>query len=91
MPGSQLRFGMKQFLRGLSYVLGIGAGFSFIFGGVLIQALGNVEWLLAQMLGIGSAVVCLVGMGTCRYFIDDIEWQESNEEAAAAPDSKSDR
>ncbi len=82
---------MRQFLRGLSYVLGIGAGFSFIFGGVLIQALGNVEWLLAQMLGIGSAVLFLVGAGTCRYFIDDIEWQEANEQAAAESENKIER
>jgi hypothetical protein len=79
---------MKQFLRGLSYGLGVSAGFSFVFGGVLLQALGNMEWLLAQMLGIGIALVCLVGAGSCRYFIDDIEWQEANEEAAAALEGK---
>jgi hypothetical protein len=73
---------MKHLLRGLSYILAPICGFSFLFGGGLIRAIGNVDRLFAEILGIGVAFVCLIGIVIARHVIEDIEWQEANEEAA---------
>jgi hypothetical protein len=88
MPKSQIKTGMKYFLRGLSSFLAVIAGFSFLFGGRAISAFGKVDRLLAEILGIGVAFACLIAMAISKHVIDDIEWKEANEEEAAASASK---
>lgn len=75
---------MKHFLRGLSYVLVPVGGFSFLFGGGLIHVMGKVDRLFAEIFGIGVAFLCLIGIVIADHVIDDIEWQEANQEAAAS-------
>ena len=87
MPKSQIRTELKHFLRGLSSPLAVIAGLSFLFGGRAIHEFGKVDRLLAEILGIGVAFACLIAIAISKHIIDDIEWKEANEEAAAS-DSK---
>ena len=84
MPKWQIRSGMKYFLRGLSSFLAVIAGLSFLFGGRAIHEFGNVDRLLAEILGIGVAFACLIAIVISEHVIDDIEWKEANEEPAAS-------
>lgn len=84
MSKPPIRPGIKYFLHGLSSVLAVIAGISFLFGGGLIHAVGSVDRLFAEILGIGIAFACLIGIVVAKYVIDDIEWREANEEAAAS-------
>ena len=82
MRDPQNKSGMKIFLEALSKVLGAIAGISFLFGGGIIHAIGNVDRLFGEIVGIGMAVLCLIGMMVTKHMVDDIEWQEANREAA---------
>ena len=81
MAQSQIRTAAKALLQGVSPVLAAVAGISFLFGGGLIHALGSVDRLFGEIIGIGIAFVCLIGMAIAKHVIDDIEWQEANEQA----------
>jgi hypothetical protein len=83
MTTSQIRTGMKYFLRGLSSFLAVIAGLSFLFGGRAIHEFGKVDRSLAEILGIGVAFACLIAIAISKHVIDDIEWKEANEEATA--------
>ncbi len=83
MPKSQIRTGMKYFLRGLSSFLAVIAGLSFFFGGRAIHEFGKVDRLLAEILGIGVAFACPIAIVITKHVIDDIEWKEANKEVAA--------
>ena len=87
MPQPRIRTGLKRLLRGLPLVLGPIAGVSFFFGGRLIHALASIDRFLAEMLGIAVAFVCLIDCVIAKYWMEDIEWKEANEQAAEA-DSK---
>jgi hypothetical protein len=87
MPKSQIRTGMKYFLRGLSRFLAVIAGLSFFLGGRAIHEFGKVDRLLAEILGIGVAFACIIAIVINKHVIDDIEWKEANKEVAA-PASK---
>ena len=75
---------LKYFLKGLSTVLAVIGGLFFFIGGLLIHELSKADRFLAELQGIGAAVVCFVGMLVARHFIEEIEWKEANEEAAAS-------
>lgn len=83
MPKSQIRTGMKYFLRSLSSFLAVIAGLLFFFGGRAIHEFGKVGRSLAEILGIGLAFACLIAIAISKHVIEDIEWKEANEEAAA--------
>jgi hypothetical protein len=84
MPPSGTKAALKHLLRGLSSVLGIVAGLSFFFGGRAIHELGRVDRTLAEIIVIALAFVCLIGIAVAKHVIDDIEWREANELAAAS-------
>lgn len=88
MSEPRIRSRMKQLLRASMSILGAIAGFSFFFGGGVIHAIGNVDRFPAEVLGIGSAFVCLIGIVISKHFLDDIEWQDENEAAAASENNQ---
>ena len=81
MPRSAIRTTLKSFLRGLSTVSFAIAGLSFFFGGRAIHEFGGVERMLAEIVGIGIAFVCLIVGAIAKHKIGDIEWEEQNEDA----------
>jgi hypothetical protein len=83
MPNPHLRTGLKQFLRILHSILPLIAGISFLFGGRLVHETTHLDRLLAELLGIGLAFLCLIGVAIAHHWIDDIEWREANEKAAS--------
>ena len=84
MPGSRIRIGLKHFLRGLSSILLVICGLSFFFGGRAIHEFGRVDRTLAEVIGIAASFICLIGAAVAKHVIDDIEWKEANEDAAAS-------
>ena len=72
---------LKHFLQGVSSVLIVIAGMSFFVGGRVIHEFGTVDRTLAEIIGIGLAFVCLILVVVAKHKIEDIEWQEQNEEA----------
>ena len=81
MPQHATRSTLKHFLQGVSSVLIVIAGMSFFFGGRAIHEFGTVDRTLAEIIGIGLAFLCLILGVVAKYKIEDIEWQEQNEEA----------
>jgi hypothetical protein len=81
MPQHTLRSTLKHFLQGSWTVLAVIAGISFFVGGRAIHEFGGVDRTLAEIIGIGIAFLCLIlgAVGKCN--LEDIEWQEQNEEA----------
>jgi NADH:ubiquinone oxidoreductase subunit 2 (subunit N) len=72
---------LKHFLQGASSVLIVIAGISFFFGGRAIHEFGAVDRSLAEIVGIGLAFLCLILGVVAKHKIEDIEWQEQNDEA----------
>jgi hypothetical protein len=81
MSRREIRSTLKHFLQGVSSVLIVIAGMSFFFGGRAIHEFGTVDRTLAEIIGIGLAFLCLILGVVAKYKIEDIEWQEQNEEA----------
>jgi len=86
MPQPRYRTAVKHLLRGLSAVLAPIGGISFLFGGGVIRAFARVDRLFAEILGMAVAFACLIGVLIAKHVIDDIEWQEANEEGAVSAD-----
>ena len=72
---------LKHFLKGASSVLIVIAGISFFIGGRAIHEFGAVDRTLAEIIGIGLAFLCFILGVVAKYKIEDIEWQQQNEEA----------
>lgn len=72
---------LKRFLQSVSPALFAFAGLSFLFGGRAIHEFGGLNRTLAEIIGIGLAFLCLVVGVVGKHKIEDIEWQEQNEEA----------
>ena len=72
---------LKHLLQGVSSVLIVIAGISFFVGGRAIHEFGAVDRALAEIIGIGLAFLCLILGVVAKHKIEDIEWQEQNEEA----------
>ena len=49
---------VKALLRGVSWILFVIAGFAFLVGGRAISEFAKTERVLAEMEGLGLAVVC---------------------------------
>jgi|GEM_PF-5937531 len=81
MPRHAIRSTLKDFLEGVWPVFPVIAGLSFFFGGRAIHDFGGVDRTLAEMIGIGVAFLCLILGAIGKYKVEDIEWQEQNEEA----------
>lgn len=62
-------------------VLIVIAGISFFFGGRAIHEFGAADRTLAEIIGIGLAFLCLILGAVAKYKVEDIEWQQQNEEA----------
>ena len=65
-------------------------GLSFLFGDRACIALGKMDFILAEFLGIGFAVLCLGAGAIAHYKAEDLEWEEANEDAnekSSPPDS----
>ncbi len=48
---------------------------SFLLGGRAIHEFRGVDRLLAELIGIAVAFVCLIGCVLAKHVIDDIEWK----------------
>lgn len=81
MSPSGAKTTLKYFLQALSKLLFAVAGLSFFFGGRAIHEFGNVDRVLAEFLGITTAVVCGFGAYIATRKIEDIEWEKANQEA----------
>jgi uncharacterized membrane protein YecN with MAPEG domain len=81
MSRHAIRSTLKPFLQGVSSVLIVIAGLSFFVGGRIIHEFGAVDRALAEIIGIGLAFLCLLLGAVAKYKIEDVEWQEQNEEA----------
>jgi uncharacterized membrane protein YecN with MAPEG domain len=81
MPPHAAKSTLKHFLQGMSTVLIVIAGMSFFFGGRAIHEFGAIDRTLAEIIGIGLAFLCFILGVVAKYKIEDIEWQQQNEEA----------
>jgi hypothetical protein len=81
MSRSGTRAALKIFLQGLSKSLFVIGGLCFLFGDRAFIAFGKMDFVLAELLGIGTAALCIGAGAVAHYKIEDIEWQEGNEEA----------
>ena len=79
-----IRTNTKHLLRRLMYVLCAIGGLAFLFGGVLIHIVWNLDRFLGELIGIALAFACLICGAVANHVIDDIEWREANEEAAVS-------
>lgn len=81
MSQSKARTTLKYFLQALSKLLFVVAGLFFFFGGRAIHEFAHVDRLLAEVLGIAIAVACGFGGYIAREAIENLDWEEANEEA----------
>jgi len=81
MPPHPTRSTLKHFLQGVSTVLIAIGGMCFFFCGRAIHEFGAVDRTLAEIIGIGVAFLCFILGVIAKYKIEDIEWQQQNEEA----------
>ena len=81
MSRHTIRSTLKRPLQGVSSVLFAFAGLSFLFGGRAIHEFGGLDRTLAEVSGVGLAFLCLSLGVVGKHKIEDIEWQEQNEEA----------
>lgn len=51
---------MKTLLKATSQILFVLAGLLFFVGGRIVGPMANIDWILAEMLSIGAAVVLAV-------------------------------
>lgn len=89
MPHSKTSTALKSVLRGLPSILSVIGGLSFFVGGRVIHEFGKMDRLLAEILGIAIAFVCLIGIVVAKHVLDNIEWEEANQQAAASESKKS--
>jgi hypothetical protein len=88
MQSPKRRTVLKSFLKGSSKVLFLATGGVFLIGDRILGSTG-VDFLLSELLGIGTATVCLIAGVILKYKIEDMEWEEANEaarESAASQD-----
>ena len=64
---------MKSVLRGLSQLLLVIAGFSFFVGGRAISEFAKIERMIAEVEGIGLAVVCGVIAFVAKTAADNLD------------------
>jgi hypothetical protein len=81
MTRHNLRSTLKRFLQGVSPLLFALGGLSFLFGGRAIHEFEGIDRTLAEIIGLGLAFLGLILGMVGKYKIEDIEWQEQNEEA----------
>ena len=81
MSPSKAKTTLKYFLLGLSKGLFFVAVISFLFGGRAIHEFAGVERVLSEVIGIAIAVACGFGGVIAKRGIEDIEWEEANEDA----------
>ena len=72
---------MKLFLQGFSKFMAIVGGVCFLFADRAFMEFGKIDFIFAEFLGIGIAIVCFGAAAVAHYKVDDIEWQEANDEA----------
>jgi hypothetical protein len=80
MQSPKRRTVLKSFLEGSSKVLFLAAGGVFLIGDRILRTAG-VDFLLSELLGIGTAAACLIAGVILKYKIEDMEWEEANEAA----------
>lgn len=73
----------------LSTLLFVVAGISFFVGGRILHEARNVDRTLAEVLGIGFAVLCAFAGTMSRRAIEDLDWEEANEKALSEDRRKS--
>jgi hypothetical protein len=88
MPSPKNRAAIKTLLKGASKVLMLVAALVFLIGDRVFMEFAKLDFILAEFLGIGSAVICGIIAMVLHHKIEDIEWKEENEiaerEASAA-------
>ena len=81
MSRSKARTTLKYSLKGLSHLLFLVGALFFLVGGRAIHEFGNVERMLAEVLGLATAAVLFFCGYMAKSAIEDLEWEEANEEA----------
>jgi hypothetical protein len=72
---------LRHILLGLSKVMFVVGGLSFLFGDRALMEFGKVDFVLAEFIGIGFAAFCMIIGLIAHHKAEDLEWQEANEEA----------
>lgn len=72
---------LKPFLQGLSKFLLVVGGVCFLFGDRVFIEFGKMDFIFAEFLGIGIACLCLIAAAVAHYKMEDLDWEEANEEA----------
>ena len=81
MLRSNARAALKFSLQVLSKSLWLVGGLSFLIGGRLIHEIWNIDRVLAEVMGIGFAVVCFFLGYIAKSAVEDLDWEEANERA----------
>jgi hypothetical protein len=73
---------LRHALQGLPKVMFLIGGISFFVGGRALRQFKNLDFVLAEVLGIGFAALCIGAGLIAKSKAGDVEWEEANENAA---------
>ena len=90
MSRPKARTTLKYLLKGLSKLLFLVGALFFLVGGRAIHEFGHVERVLAEVLGLATAAVLFFCGYMAKSAIEDLEWEQANEEATTSAEENSD-
>jgi hypothetical protein len=72
---------LGYFLQGLSKIMFLIAGISFLFGGRALCEFEKLDFVLAEFLGLAFAAMCIAAGFIAKSKAEEIEWAQTDKEA----------